>query len=411
MKRILTLTVPVIAVVLQVAFVVRATVPSDATPEEMTRTGHLLLNQGEFARARRAFQTAARRLDTPESHYNVARVAFAERDHHRARRDCRPLVRLEESIWGNMCMARAHLAWSRSALAFEELETALAEEPNHFEALLALGDAHRMRGANLESESAYRRAASVDANNALPHQGLGTLYLADDRRVQARTSFLRAAELDPSLPQVLFELGNLSHGSEALDYYQRAVQIRPNFDEAQVALGFVYLASSDNERARTSFQLVLSNNDHNARAHEGLGRVLTLVGEYDQAETSIRRSLEIVSNSQSAAIALAELFRARGDIDGALARYREAANLDRSNPWAMMASAHLALQDERAVLCMGFLSTVLEQHPDLARAHVLFGDALLLRGERGPARQHYEQALSGRGPVMRQYVMQRLGEL
>ncbi|HHH27679.1 MAG TPA: tetratricopeptide repeat protein, partial [Polyangiaceae bacterium] len=118
--------------------------------------GRALIEAGHLREASQTMRRAARlRRDDPAAQYEPIRVLFAQRNHRAARTACRRLNRsAPDSAIGHVCTARAFLAMSRSARAFEELEAALATEPNNYEALLALGDAHRLRAAVPEAEAA-----------------------------------------------------------------------------------------------------------------------------------------------------------------------------------------------------------------------------------------------------------------
>ena len=123
--------------------------------------GRALLDAGRYREASATLRRAARlRRNDPAALYEAARVAFAQGEYRQARAQCRAIERADrESPIAHICMARAFLAWNRSSRAFEELETALQASPNDFEALLALGEAHRLRGSIREAEEAYGRAA------------------------------------------------------------------------------------------------------------------------------------------------------------------------------------------------------------------------------------------------------------
>ena len=146
--------------------------------------GIALLRAGHYREATQQLQRAAHlQARSLDALYDVARVPFAQGDHRAAETACRALARIEKAApLTQVCNARADLVWNRSARAFEELNAALAADGSNYEALLALGDAHRLRAAVSDSESAYRRAISARASEADPHVGLGRLYAAASRR-------------------------------------------------------------------------------------------------------------------------------------------------------------------------------------------------------------------------------------
>src|SRR5690606_15607699 len=102
--------------------------------------GRALLEAGRYREAAAQLRRAANlRRGDAAALYEVARVDFEQREHQRARAQCRAIARIaRDSAIAHVCQARAFLAWARAARAFESLEAALRVAPNDFEALLAL---------------------------------------------------------------------------------------------------------------------------------------------------------------------------------------------------------------------------------------------------------------------------------
>jgi superkiller protein 3 len=384
--------------------------------------GLALLRAGRHREAKRALQTAARLdRDEPARVFDVARVAFAEGEYRPARAACRPLSRFDSSPLGHVCMARAFLVWNRSARAFEELEAALAMDGNDFEALLALGDAHRLRNAVSDAESAYQRAARANPDSALPHLGLGRLYLATNRRNEALRA-LRTADQKPELeagsarpdaghPEIAYALGRALGGSEGIPFLRRAAEGRPGWAEAQITLGDALLATDDIPGARAAYEAAIRASRVNADAHVGLGRALTEAGEHEAAMAELERGLELVENHPGAVFAKAKLYEAMSRNEEAFRTYRQAADLMQGNPEPMLSAARLALRLNRDVLAVGFLERLLQQHDNLSAALELYGDAMLSRRDRARAREYYQRALRGSGPVNRRRIRQQLSGL
>jgi tetratricopeptide (TPR) repeat protein len=362
--------------------------------------GRALLRAGRYREAETQLQTAARlSRGSLEALYDVARVAFAQGDYRAARRACGRLTTANRTATlTRVCNARAFLVWNRSARAFEELEAALGAAPDDYEALVALGDAHRLRADVAEAEAAYRRATEQNPSAAEPHLGLGRLYAAAGRRADALTALREAHARDASWPEVTYELGRVLEGAEAEQLLRSAAENRPGWADAHVALGARLLAGGDAAAARDQFQRAVELNRELAEAHEGLGVAELRVGNLDAADAALARALELVPNSAGAALALANLQRVRGAHQLAFEQYQRAADIDPQSPVAMIRATRLAIALDRDVLASGFLDRVLEAHPNLAVAHALYGDIAARRGDRAAAKEHYERALVGDGP-------------
>lgn len=367
--------------------------------------GRGLLRAGRYREAEAELRRAARlERNAPEAIYALAGVAFAQGDYRRAQSACRPLARTPRgatpTVWARLCNARTFLVWNRSSRAFEELEAALALEPQNVDALLALGDAHRLRADVPNAEQAYRRAAEAAPARAEAHLGLGRLYAAAGRRDEAVAALRRAVAIDASDPDSAFELGRLLGGTEeAQQLLQKAALGRPTWADAQAALGDSFLASNNPTAAETAFAQAIRLNDRLAVAHTGLGRAKAARGDLVGAEASLRRALELVPNSPEGARALAEILALKLDYEGAFEQYRLAADLDPRNPAALLLATRLALTVNRDVLAAAFLDRMLEAHPDLAEGLALYGDVMKARSDRTAARDYYQRALRGRGEL------------
>jgi len=372
--------------------------------------GRALLRAGRYREAQVALQAAARlSRRSPAALYDVATVAFARGDYRAARSACGPLQRARDgAVLARVCNARAFLVWNRSARAFEELEAALAIDANNYEALLALGDAHRLRAVVTDAEAAYRRAVAVRPDAADPHVGLGLLYAAAERRDDAIRELRAAAGLDRTNPEISYQLGKLLVGTpEARQLLEAAVSGRPSWAEAQSALGDALLAAGDATAARQAFAHAIELNAQLAEAHSGLGRALLRLDDLAAAEAALRRALELVPNAPGAVGALAAVLARTDRLEEAFEQYGHAADLDPRNPQPLLAAARLAVANRRDVLAAGFLDRILQQQSEQPQALALYGDIMLGRGDRTRARQYYERALRGRLPAAEQARLRR----
>jgi len=372
--------------------------------------GHALIEAGHFRRAQQTLQRASRlRRDDPAAQYEPIRVLFAQSEHRRARAACRRLARAHrDSAWAHLCTARAFLAWNRAGRAFEELEAALGAEANHYESLVALGDAHRLRSAVAEAESAYRRAIAANGQASEPHFGLGQLYAQARRHDDALAALRRAHELSPDDPDVDLWLGRELSGAEAVTHLRDAVANRPGWAIARAELGDALLATGDHDAAIAAFRQAIREDDNLAHARAGLGRALMAAGQLQEAEAALDEAIEQVPNDADSAAALAAVYAQTDRVEEAYVQYRRAADLDPRNPGPLTDAARLALQQQRPVLATAFLVRVTRVHRDYAPALAMLGDIMRSRNQNDEARDYYQRALSGTGEIDRAAVQASL---
>jgi len=376
--------------------------------------GMAQIRAGEFKLAERTLRRAAELGGkTPEAFYDVARVAFHSGDYRAAQRACDAVGKADrDAVIARVCRANTFLVWNRSERAFEELSSALAMDPTHFDALLALGEAHRKRVSVSDAELAYQKALKTDPKRAEPHLGLGRLYAAAGNNEAAERELRTALSLDAEDPDIALELGRLlGPTAEALDLLKRAADGRPGYDEAELHLGQVLLQLGKHEEAKRAFERAIRANDRLAAAHVGLGRALTELGDLEQAEKELRKGIDLVPNAAPAVTALGDLHVRQARNDEALAAYERAAGLDPRNPAALVQGARLAVRLGRDTFAAAFLDRALGVSPNLAAALALYGDVMRARNQRAEARAYYQRALKGEGEFDRRDVEEKLKKL
>ncbi len=376
--------------------------------------GIALLHAGHYREATTQLQRASRlQARSLEALYDVARVPFAQGDHSASEAACRAMGRLQKAaVLTQVCNARSDLVWNRSARAFEQLNAALAAEGTNYEALLALGDAHRLRAAVPDAEGAYQRAITARSTEADPHLGLGRLYAAAGRRDDALRELRAALALDTHYPDTQYELGRLLSGTdEGRAFLQAAVAGRPSWPEAETALGDSMLASGSLDAAEAAYRSAITSRASHAPAHTGLGRVLVARQDYAGAEPELRRAIELVPNDAAATSALGDVLAHTEREEEALEMYNHAADLDPRDSSALVHAAALAHSMRRDSTASAFLDRLLERQPTVAAALSLYGDIARTRHENDIARGYYQRALAGTGDFDRSHVEQALREL
>jgi cytochrome c-type biogenesis protein CcmH/NrfG len=87
------------------------------------------------------------------------------------------------------------------------LKSQLKNNPDDFELLASLGNAHYDIGDPVSAIDYYERALKIRPNNPGIIVDLGAMYRQNDNPDKAVELFRKAIELDPQLPQAYFNLG------------------------------------------------------------------------------------------------------------------------------------------------------------------------------------------------------------
>jgi tetratricopeptide (TPR) repeat protein len=378
-----------------------------------TALGRALLRAGRWSEAQKRLERAARlQGNSVEAQYEVVKVEFESGNYRPARAACRALSQEHpNTALVHVCMARAFLVWKRSARAFKALDEALKLDPNNIEALLALSDAHRIRGAYTESQSAYQRVLRLLPNDARAYLGLGRLNAVAGKQKQAIEALRNAIRIDPSSPEIQFELGSVVGGEEGLTLLQQAVQGRPKWAEAELALAELHLEAGNLDIADKTATIALKHSPNLAGAYTVLGRARFKMNKLKESEKALRRALKLVPNDPIAALTLANVLVKTERYEDAFEQYRVAADLAPKDTEALVAAAELGMRLSRNALATGFLDRALERDKNSAKTLSLYGDVLAARNDFKQAREYYKRALKGHGEVDRNRIKKRLQEL
>jgi len=121
---------------------------------------------------------------------------------------------------------------------------------------------------------------------------LGVQYIALQKYDQAEAALLKARDLSPKSAEPLINLGTL--------YYQRA--------ESQIDAGRTEEAAATFEKAVDVLEESIRRNPLSASAHGYLGAALYKIGEYDEAETALKRALGLDEDENNARLMLVNVY-------------------------------------------------------------------------------------------------------
>jgi 2-polyprenyl-3-methyl-5-hydroxy-6-metoxy-1,4-benzoquinol methylase len=111
---------------------------------------------------------------------------------------------------------------------------------------------------------------------------------------------------------------SLGRTAEAVESYQRALTINPDYAEVHFNLGTLAIARGDHDEAIRSLRRAVEIKSDFAHAHRTLAVELSRLGEFDEAESSCRRALSIEPQSEGTLCELAMILRASNKAPEAL---------------------------------------------------------------------------------------------
>lgn len=208
----------------------------------------------------------------------------------------------------------------------ERLYTALlVREPDNADAHHLLGTILDGRGEHEAAIAHIRRAIALHPVGPF-HHNLGLILMRHGRMAEAQAALETAASLLPQNAEIHLSLGNLLHRlrrpQEAGDEYHRAIALDPGLAAAHSDLGILLMDVGRLDDAIASFARAIQCQPDHAQAHGNLGVGLEKVGRLGEAAASFAMALHFRRDPVTLSN-LANNAKERGDIDRAIAGYRE----------------------------------------------------------------------------------------
>ncbi|OAB57742.1 hypothetical protein AY599_03845 [Leptolyngbya valderiana BDU 20041] len=239
----------------------------------------------------------------------------------------------------------AHVRLGDSQAALSEFQRAIELNPLLTRAYVGAGDAARELNDPAAAEQYYTRASELDPNNPRIHFKRGQVLQALGRVTDAIRAYLNSLELDPTDAPANINVSVAYMQAEeprlARPFAERAVYIDPNSAPARINLGSIYAAMGEHRKAVDEYQQAaelvdpispellvnlaeslrvlgedaqavnvldqLLRTSETSLAWERRGSALFRMGDFDAAQTSFERALEIDARHYPALNGLAVL--------------------------------------------------------------------------------------------------------
>lgn len=192
-------------------------------------------------------------------------------------------------------------------------------------------------------------------------------------------------------------LGQEGHLDEAVDHYQRALVIKPDYAEAQYNLGLALLFSGKTEEGITAFQRAVEIYPGYADAHCNLGAALARAGRFPEAIVHYQAALRIKPDFAEAHYNLGNTLTRVHREPEAIQEWQAAV---RWKPDFIAAYNQLGIayaKGGKTVEAIREFEQALAMSPDSAETHQNLGRLLAALGRTNEAAAHLDRV--GNGPV------------
>jgi len=151
---------------------------------------------------------------------------------------------------------------------------------------------------------------------------------------------------------------------QAIEHYQRAISLSPDFYPAHNNLGTIYLSRQDFPAAQNQFEAALKANQNDGQAYFNLANVFLLTQHYDSAEHEIDEGLQRRPDSAFGKFLQGSVYSRTGRPELAEKSLLAALQIDPTMSQAHLQLVNLYLQQKRTPDAIHELDAYLKAFPD-----------------------------------------------
>ena len=234
-----------------------------------------------------------------------------------------------------ICRAQVkHYDLNKDSARIEQAEAAcsgaLTANPNLNVVYTALGELRSSTGMAVESESAFRRALEINANDVAAMHGMAKVLARQQKFDESRRLLQQAIDLQPGNWRSIDALGALYFGigqyPDAANSYRRVVILDPGNWQGYGNLGASLMMSGRFDAALDAIQSALQIEERPSH-RSNLATIYYYLGEYDRSVEIHTQTTAAMPHAHYAWLNLGDSLRFSSQPDHASDAYRKAADV------------------------------------------------------------------------------------
>ncbi|MHB2007898.1 MAG: tetratricopeptide repeat protein [Acidobacteriaceae bacterium] len=174
------------------------------------------------------------------------------------------------------------------------------------------------------ADQAMLTLAMVAPNSAQMHQVMAHELTRHDEKSAAIANYKEALKLNPQLPGLHFELGEVLYNSsdtalqaEAEGEYKAALAVNPSDEKAELRLGDIAAKRGDLKEAAADYSRAMQLQPNDAEADTDLAKVLVSMDQPQEAQKLLEKAAQIDPTDYVVHYRLSTLYRQQGRTEDA----------------------------------------------------------------------------------------------
>ena len=291
--------------------------------------------------------------------------------------------------------------------AIDYYEKALKIEPE-FSTYMKIGHSYgQIRFLVGWAEKYYKKAIEIEPNSSEAHFFLGYSQrnVHNEEPIQ---EYLKSIELDPNCTNTYRYFGELYYASQnydlAIKYWEKALELYPDFKEIFCSLAMSYDEENDPEKAIEFYKKSIQVNDDsllvnyplwlwsNDKLHCSIGDNYQKLNMKENALSHYRKSIEINPNNSSAFFEIGSIYTDDKNYDKGLEYFEKAINANENFKEAYYNLGFICSKMQNNGKAIEYLQDAVRINPDYADAYVFLGNLYSIEGKENSSADCYYQA-------------------
>jgi len=220
---------------------------------------------------------------------------------------------------------------------------------------------HSISRADLDSAiNHFERATELDPNFALAHSGLGSCYVN----------------------RVLKGLGEANDYDKAQNAFNKALALDPKLLEARMHMIFIYITNGQKQKARQEGELLREEYPNDVGVHFARGYLARLDGDYERALRSFDRMVRLNPNERVVtSFHRARIFMYQQRYEDALHELDQGAEIEPDHPLLQTFRGRVLYYRGEVDAATRILEQVLERHPKMDGIRPILATCLSAQGK------------------------------
>ena len=188
----------------------------------------------------------------------------------------------------------------------------------------------------------FARAIETDPNFVVAHYTLGAVHQTLGNRWKAAAQFRASTQLDAAYPEPFKALGDLFLAAprrlfdQAVEAYNKALELRPFYADAHVGLGDARAAKGEIDPAIAAYQKALVFNPVNPKVYLSLGKIYYAEkGLYYESVNAYKKAIELDPQLVEARMGLGEVYEEKGLYKEAVEEYKRVIDVESAHTGAL----------------------------------------------------------------------------